>query len=110
VDLTVELVDTAGHIARLPLSRFGIARRPLDSRIYRREGRDAQRFTTIFELVAQTFVMPVAEFARTAPEFDPRQIATIRLLFDRTEAGTVVVERVGVSTPKDPAFLAAPHR
>lgn len=110
VDLTVELVDTAGHIARLPLSRFGIARRPLDSRIYRREGRDAQRFTTIYELVAQTFVMPVAEFARTAPEFDPRQIATIRLLFDKTEAGTVVVERVGVSTPKDPAFLAAPHR
>jgi len=110
VDLTVELVDTAGHVARLPLSRFGIARRPLDARIYRREGRDAQRFTAIYELVAQTFVMPVADFAREAPEFDPRQIATIRLLFDKTEAGTVVVERVGVSTPRDPAFLAAPFQ
>jgi len=110
VDLTVELVDTAGHVARLPLSQFGIARKPLDTRLYRRAGRDAQRFSTIFELIPQTFVMPIAEFARTSPEFDPRQIATVRLLFDRTEAGTIVLEHVGLSTPTDPSFLAAPVR
>lgn len=108
VDFTVELVDSAGHIARLPLSRFGVARHPLDARIYRREGRDAQRFTNIYELVAQTFVMPLADFARAAPDFDPRQVATIRLLLDKTEAGTIILDRVGVSTPADPAFLAAP--
>jgi dienelactone hydrolase len=108
VDFTVELVDTAGHVARLPISRFGIARHPMDSRIYRREGRDTQRFTNIYELVAQTFVMPVADFAGSSSEFDPRQLATIRLLFDKTEAGTVILERVGISTPKDRAFLAAP--
>lgn len=110
IDLTVELVDTAGHVARLPLSRFGIARRPLDSRIYRRAGRDAQRFTNIFELIPQTFVMPIADFVEASPEFDPRQLATIRLLFDRTEAGTIMLEHVGLSTPTDPAFLAAPVR
>lgn len=110
IDLTVELVDTAGHVARLPLSRFGIARRPLDSRIYRRAGRDAQRFTNIFELIPQTFVMPIADFVTGSPEFDPRQLATIRLLFDRTEAGTIMLEHVGLSTPTDPAFLAAPIR
>lgn len=110
VDLTVELVDTAGHVARLPLSRFGIARRPLDSKIYRRAGRDAQRFSAIFELIPQTFVMPVADFTRTSADFDPRQLATIRLLFDRTEAGTILLEHVGISTPTDPAFLAAPVR
>ena len=108
VDFTVEVVDSAGHAARLPLSRFGIARRPLDARIYRREGRDARRFTNIYELVAQTFVMPLADFARAAPDFDPRQIAMIRLLLDKTEAGTIILDRVGVSTPVDPAFLAAP--
>lgn len=110
IDLTVELVDTAGHVARLPLSRFGIARRPLDSKIYRRAGRDAQRFTNIFELIPQTFVMPIADFLAGSPEFDPRQLATIRLLFDRTEAGTIMLEHVGLSTPTDPAFLAAPIR
>jgi len=110
VDLTVELVDTAGHVARLPLSQFGIARHPLDARIYRRAGRDAQRFTNIFELIPQTFVMPVADFAAVASEFDPRQLASVRLVFDRTEAGTIVLEHVGLSTRTDPAFLAAPVR
>ncbi len=108
VDLTVELVDTAGNTARLPLSRFGIARKPLDSRIYRRAGRDAARFTNIYELIPQTFVMPVADFAAASPSFDPRQVAAIRLVFDKTEAGTIVVQHVGVSTPADRAFLAAP--
>ena len=108
VELSVELVDTAGHTARLPLNRFGIARKPLDARIYRREGRDAQRFTNIYELIPQTFVLPVADFAAAAAGFDPRQVATIRLVFDKTEAGTIVVEHVGVSTPTDRAFLAAP--
>lgn len=103
IDLTVELVDTAGHVARLPLSRFGIARRPLDARIYRRAGRDAQRFSSIFELIPQTFVMPAADFEQTAPEFDPRQLAMIRLVFDRSEAGTILLEHVGLSTPTDAA-------
>jgi len=110
IDLTVELVDTAGHVVRLPLSRFGIARRPLDSKIYRRAGRDAQRFSATYELIPQTFVLPVEDFARTSAAFDPRQIAAIRLLFDLTEAGTIVLEHVGLSTPTDPAFLAAPVR
>ncbi len=110
VDLTVEVVDAAGHAAKLPLSHFGIARHPLDARIYRRAGRDAQRFTNIYELIPQTFVMPLADFAESAPDFDPRQIAAIRLVFDRTEAGTIVVEHVGLSTPKDPAMLAASVR
>lgn len=110
IDLTIELVDTAGHVARLPLSRFGIARKPLDAQIYRRAGRDTQRFANIYELIPQTFVMPMADFVTAAPEFDPRQIAMIRLLFDRTEAGTIVLEHVGLSTPAEAAFLAAPVR
>ncbi len=110
IDLTVELVDTAGHIVRLPLSRFGVARRPLDSKIYRRAGRDAQRFSTTFELIPQTFVLPLADFVVGNSDFDPHQLASIRLVFDLTEAGTIVLEHVGLSTPTDPAFLAAPVR
>jgi hypothetical protein len=110
VDLTVELVDAAGTSAKLPLSRFGIARHPLDARIYRRAGRDAQRFTNIFELVAQTFVLPLSEFAESTPAFNPQTLTTIRLVFDKTVAGTIIVEHIGLSTPGDPAFLAAPVR
>src|SRR4030095_9765630 len=110
IDLTIELTDTAGKTARLPLSRFGIARHPLDSRIYRRQGRDSTRFSAIFELIPQTFVMPLADFAREVPDFNPRQLSSIRLLFDKTVAGTVVVENVGLSNPKDRAVLASPAR
>jgi hypothetical protein len=110
VDLTVELADANGRVARLPLSRFGIARKPLETRIYRRAGRDAQRFTNIYELIPQTFVMPLADFVETAPEFDAAGLASIKLVFDRTDAGTIVVEHVGLSTPRERAFLAAPIR
>ncbi len=108
VDLTVELTDEAGHVAHVALSQYGIARHPLDARIYRRAGRDATRFTNIYELIPQTFVMPLADFTKAAPGFDPRQIKSIRLLFDKTEAGTIVLEHVGLSTPTDPAFLGGP--
>ena len=107
-----ELVSTtpANNVARLPLSQFGMARKPLDARVYRRAGRDASRFSNIYELIPQTFVMPIAAFAQVSSDFDPRQLATIRLLFDKTEAGTIVLEHVGLSTPTDPAFLAAQIR
>src|SRR4029450_641981 len=105
---TTEWRDPAAKPAPLPLSRFGIARHPLDSRIYRRQGRDSTRFSAIFELIPQTFVMPLADFAREVPDFNPRQLASIRLLFDKTVAGTVVVENVGLSNPKERAVPASP--
>jgi dienelactone hydrolase len=107
-EITVELVDSAGHGARLPLSRFGTIRRPLDTKVYRRDGRDDQRFATTFELVPQTFVMPLADFAKIAPEFNAGTLRTIRLLFDKTVAATVVVSDIGWSQKIDPAFVAAP--
>jgi dienelactone hydrolase len=107
IDLTVELVDAAGRTARVPLSQFGVPRRPLDVRVYRREGRDAQRFASIAELIPQTFVLPMSAFMRASPEFDPSKVRTLRFVFDRTVAGTVVVDDVGISTPVDPAVLAA---
>ncbi|MES2180069.1 MAG: hypothetical protein V4550_19585 [Gemmatimonadota bacterium] len=108
IEITVELADSAGHTAKLPLSRFGTIRRPLETKVYRRDGRDEARFATMFELVPQTFVMPLADFAKTAPTFDAGRLKTIRLLFDKTMAATVVVSDIGLSTKIDPAFLAAP--
>lgn len=98
VDLTVELVDAAGHVARQPISRYGIARHPLEANVYIRKGRDATRFTSNFELIPQTFLMPLADFAQSSPDFDPKTLTTVRLLFDKTIAGQVIVEHIGIST------------
>ena len=50
------------------------------------------------------------EFAAQSPAFVPGELKTIRLLFDRTPAGTVIVSDVGMSPTIDTAFLAAAVR
>jgi hypothetical protein len=107
IELTVELMDAAGNVARLPLSRFGPIRRPLETHIYRRPGRDESRFATVFELVPQTFVLALSDFVDVSPEFSPARLKSIKLVFDKTLAGTVVLTDIGTSTPVDPLFLAA---
>ncbi|HEX4682236.1 MAG TPA: hypothetical protein VH277_05995 [Gemmatimonadaceae bacterium] len=105
VDLTVELVDAAGHHARLPLSRFGVPRRPLEIHILRRADQERQRFPTQYEMVLQTYVMPVTDFMQAAPNLDAMHLRSIRLVFDRLVAGTVVVDDIGVSSRAGP-FVA----
>lgn len=105
MDLSVELVDAAGAVARAPLSQFGTPRRPLEITVYRRKGRDKQAFPNPYELVLQTYVMPFREFARSSPGFDASRVRTLRLVFDRTRVGQVVVDDIGFSAI-DPAYLA----
>jgi hypothetical protein len=38
-----------------------------------------------------------------APAFEPARLRAIRLVFDRTPSGTVVMDDVGLANP-DPAF------
>ena len=105
VDLTVEVVDAAGGTLRVPLSQFGKPRRPLEITVYRRKGRDKTVFPNPYELVLQTYVMPLKEFPRGTSGFDASRVKTIRLVFDRTRVGEVVVDDIGFSAI-DPAYLA----
>ena len=109
VDLTIELVDADRVTARVPLSRFGAIRRPLETRILRRERREKQRFANLYELVLQSYTLPVADFAAANPEFDPSRIRAVRLVFDRTPAGTVIVDDIGF-TPGPRAARASAAR
>ena len=97
VDLEVELVDAEGTSARVPITQFGVPRRPLETYVYRRASRDKQRFANNYEIVLQTYTIPVAEFTRRAPSFDARRLRTIRLVFDRNPAATVILDDVGIS-------------
>jgi hypothetical protein len=109
VDLSIEVVDAAGHAARLPLTRYGKPRRPLEIHILRRADEERQRYPTQFELVLQTYVLPLADFVQIAPAFDPTHLRSVRLVFDRLVAGTVVVDDIGVSSRAAPfVALATP--
>ena len=105
VDLTIELMDANRNVARLPITRFGVPRRPLEIHILRRADEERQRYPTTYELVLQTYVMPLADFAKVAPEFDPSALRSIRLVFDRLQVGTVVIDDIGVSASAAP-FVA----
>ncbi|HEY7232874.1 MAG TPA: hypothetical protein VH539_01940, partial [Gemmatimonadaceae bacterium] len=105
IDLSVELVDANNVTARLPLTRFGAPRRPLETHVLRRADRERQEFANTYELVLQTYVMPLSDFVAVSPQFAPGKLRAIRLVFDRAVAGTIVLDDVGVSAI-DPAFLA----
>jgi dienelactone hydrolase len=106
VDLTVEVEDTDGNRARVALSAYGVPRRPLETRVLRRARLERAQFRTTHEIVLQTYVIPFADLVRTSPAFSPSRLRAIRLVFDRVDAGTVIVDRIGVSN-MDPAFLAS---
>ncbi|MCC6318572.1 MAG: MFS transporter [Gemmatimonadaceae bacterium] len=108
MDLSVVAVDADGRSARVALSTYGPVRRPLEAFVYRRAGRDKQRFSTTYEVVLQTFTIPLADFERAAPGFDPSRLVTVRWLFDRTEAGTVLLDNIGFSHMRPEFFTSAP--
>ena len=97
-DLTVELEDAQGHVARLPLSEFGPVRVPLEAYLYRRKGRDKTQFPTLSEPVMQTFVLPMSVFTNVNATFDPAALRTIRLVFDRARTGTILLDDVGLTS------------
>lgn len=105
VDLSIEVTDAAGRSASLPLSAYGVVRRPLESYVYRRAGRDKQRFASVSEIVLQTYAIPLADFARATPGFDPARITHVRWRFDRTVAGTIILDNIGFSNMR-PEFTA----
>ncbi len=109
-DLSVEVADAAGHAARLPLSRYGAVRRPLDAYVYLRSGRDKQRFASLAEMVLQTYVIPLADFHEADSALDLSSVKTVRFVFDRTPVGTVVLDNVGFSNMSPDFLLAADGR
>ena len=93
VDLSVELVDTDGNRAHVPLSRYGAIRRPLEMTILRRRDREKQQYPQQYELVLQSYSIPLADFAGV----DPARLRSVRFVFDRVVAGTVILDDIGFS-------------
>jgi hypothetical protein len=93
----------------LALDRYGVTRPPIEVTVLKRKGEDKSNFASLAELVPQTYVIPLADFAAATPGFDPARLATIRWVFDGTRAGTVVLTDVGLSNI-NPLFFTAGKR
>lgn len=92
IDLTVELVDVAGQAARLPLSHVSLLQPPLEGHLGK------ARFMSPFpasDTVLHHFEFLLTDFVAANPAFDPASTVQVRFLFDRTQAGVVVLDNVG---------------
>ncbi len=104
VDLSVELEDGAGRTAEVALSRYGPVRRPLEIHTLRRKDQEAS--AQHWEMVLQTYVIPLSDFEALEGRLDLSHIRAVRLVFDRATAGEVVMDELGFSN-LDPAFWSA---
>jgi hypothetical protein len=77
----------------------------LETHVLLRADREQSQFANTYELVLQTYVLPLSDFVAASPQFAPDKLKAIRLVFDRAVAGTIILDDVGVSAI-DPAFLA----
>lgn len=106
VDLSVEVEDGAGRRASLNLRDYGPIRRPLETYVLRRRDLERQRFADHWEQILQSYSIPLGDFRSANPGLDLGDLRAVRLVFDRTVAGEVVVDRIGFSA-LEPAWLAA---
>jgi hypothetical protein len=92
IDLTLEVKDRAGAVARLPLSHFSYLQPQLEGTL----GKAA--FMSPFppsEAVFQHFEYPLAAFVTANPAFEPASLVQVRLVFDRSEWGGVLLDDLG---------------
>jgi len=102
VRLSIQVVDGDGHAGTVLLNDYGAVRRPIEIRIQRRKD---QRYRGDTEMVLQSYSIPLGDFlSASGGTLSLHAIREVRLVFDQTEAGTVVLDEVGFSR-MDPAFL-----
>ncbi len=92
IDLTVEVIDVAGHSARLPLSHFSLLARRTPTAILKIGISDN---VALSEAIFQRFEFPMSAFTAVNPDFDPAALREVALIFDKTEAGVVILDNVG---------------
>ena len=104
-DLSIVARDGNGTVASVPLSRYGPVRKPLEMRVLRRRDLEDDRFANLFELLLQSYSIPLADFLEAAPGLRLDELREVGLVFDRTVAGEVVLDDVGFAR-MDPAYTA----
>jgi len=98
IDLTIEVTDRRGVTARLPLSHFAYLQPQIEDQLPKASWMSFPAQTA--EVVFQSFEFPLAAFTTVNPAFDPASLASVRLVFDRTPAGVVVLDNLGLRIEK----------
>ncbi|NPV74740.1 MAG: MFS transporter [Anaerolineae bacterium] len=94
IDLTIEAIDARGNSARLPLSRVALLQPQIEGRIAKASWMGMHLPAS--EVVLRYYEFPLNQFSAANPAFDAASLAAIRFTFDRTKAGVVVLDDLGI--------------
>lgn len=93
LDLTVQVEDSGGNIARLPLSSVGTLLPMIEGDIVK------WPFTSVVptkEPVFQNFSIQLGAFQKVNPQFNAAQLSKVSFIFDKTDAGAVYLTNIGI--------------
>jgi hypothetical protein len=97
LDLTIELCDSEGHCAALPLSSIGPVPPALPVRLAKWKWLEQKSIETFSERIMQTYEMPFHSFIENNSLLDPSRLESIRFLFDRSGNGIIMLDDIGFS-------------
>ena len=92
IDLTLEMTDRAGNVARLPLSHYSKLQPQVEAEVVKASFMSE---VPASEVVYQTFEFPLADFVAANPRLDPVALRSLRLVFDRSEKGLAILDGIG---------------
>ena len=93
-DVSIELIDTRGHVAKFPLSDFGKIPPVLKSH-FTKIKKEKKIFGKSYEPALQYFQIPLSEIKRRFPEFEIKFLKKIKFIFDRDSEGMLILDDLG---------------
>ena len=97
LDLTIELCDSDGNCAALPLSSVGPVHPALRVRVSKSKWLEEKSIEKFSERILQTYEMPIQRFIDSNLSFDPSSLESIRFLFDLSDKGAIMLDDIGIS-------------
>jgi hypothetical protein len=97
LDLTIELCDSEGNCAALPLSSVGPVPPALPVRLAKWKWLEEKNIDTLSERILQTYEIPIYSFIKNNSIFDPSRLESIRFIFDRSDNGIIMLDDIGFS-------------
>ena len=97
IELTIELSDSDGNHAALPLSTVGPVHPALNIRYLKVKWIERKFINDFSERLLQTYEIPLRQFVEANPSLDPSKLEIIRFVFDRFPNGPIMLDDIGIS-------------
>lgn len=93
---TIKATDIKGNSSKVSLKSYGILHPAIGVRLSKLDFFSKDRYGQAFEPVLQVFNIPFRDFKSNNPNFDIEKINSIEFLFNKTNAGNLIIDNIGI--------------